>query len=267
MATLSPISGPAFPELGWVPAPAYILRRRAVLDILETMPRGPLLEIGCASGALLLDLDALGFECWGVDRSTSALALATRVTRGSLGQRLACELDPSWKDRFNYLVALEVLEHIADDRGALAEWRQYLCAGGHLLLSVPAHPQRWDASDVYAGHFRRYTRAQIEILLASVGLHLEFIYSYGFPVRNIIDRVRAPLFRRRVEWGDHRGLDRQQATDVSGIDRRTHVRLFGLYDNPFMRPFWELAFLAQRCFFKTELGTGYIVLARLDESV
>jgi len=48
--------GHSFPEYGLVPAPSYLLRRWAVLKLLNTLPKGNVLEIGYASGTLLIDL-------------------------------------------------------------------------------------------------------------------------------------------------------------------------------------------------------------------
>lgn len=57
-----PVFGPVAPELGWVPAPRYLLRRSRVLRLLATVERGRLLEIGCGAGVLCQEVARLGFR-------------------------------------------------------------------------------------------------------------------------------------------------------------------------------------------------------------
>ena len=57
-----PILGVSAPERGRAPAPRYLLRRDRILDLIDGLPRGHLLEVGCGAGALLAD-----FCLWGSD--------------------------------------------------------------------------------------------------------------------------------------------------------------------------------------------------------
>ena len=66
------------------------------------------------------------------------------------------EIQNNWQETFDFILAFEVLEHIEDDVSALREWWNGVKFPGHRLLSVPAHPERWNASDEWEGHFRRY---------------------------------------------------------------------------------------------------------------
>jgi SAM-dependent methyltransferase len=59
---------------------------------------------------------------------------------------------------FDLAVCLDVLEHLDDDRGALAELRRVVRAGGALVVTVPAHPRLWSRHDEANHHRRRYTR-------------------------------------------------------------------------------------------------------------
>ena len=52
---LHPTYGPALPELNWVPAPSYLMRRHRVLRLLRDMAPCRVLDIGCGPGALLRD--------------------------------------------------------------------------------------------------------------------------------------------------------------------------------------------------------------------
>src|SRR3546814_10271932 len=68
--------------------------------------------------------------------------------------------------------AFDVLEHIEDDRLAIQEWIRWLAPNGKTILSVPAHRSRWGAGDVWAGHYRRYDRNDVEQLLVSCGMEV-----------------------------------------------------------------------------------------------
>jgi SAM-dependent methyltransferase len=91
--------------------------------------------------------------------------LARTATRGLSFTR-------SCPDReFDAAVLLDVLEHIADDRGFLRQFvAQRLRPGGLLLASVPAHQTLFTQHDVALGHHRRYSARELRDLLSSVGL-------------------------------------------------------------------------------------------------
>jgi SAM-dependent methyltransferase len=55
----------------------------------------------------------------------------------------------------------DVLEHIDDDRGFVERLRELMAPGGVVYVTVPAHQWLWSVTDVDAGHFRRYSTAQL----------------------------------------------------------------------------------------------------------
>lgn len=60
--------------------------------------------------------------------------------------------------RFDAVVYLDVLEHIADDHGELARAAALLRASGHLIVLAPAHQRLFSPFDAAIGHHRRYDR-------------------------------------------------------------------------------------------------------------
>ncbi len=60
------------------------------------------------------------------------------------------------------VVMVNVLEHIEDDRRALAQMLRILRPGGSLLLFVPALQGLMSKMDLMFGHFRRYGRSELE---------------------------------------------------------------------------------------------------------
>ncbi|MFY9153403.1 MAG: class I SAM-dependent methyltransferase [Prolixibacteraceae bacterium] len=58
---------------------------------------------------------------------------------------------------FDAVFALNVVEHIEDDKNALANCKKLLKKGGHLVILVPAFQSIFNHFDTALGHFRRYT--------------------------------------------------------------------------------------------------------------
>lgn len=75
--------------------------------------------------------------------------------------------------RFDAIVAVNVVEHIKDDRALVARLAAMLKPGGKLLIYVPACPFAYGSLDVALGHYRRYTRQTLAALLAGAGLHFD----------------------------------------------------------------------------------------------
>lgn len=84
---------------------------------------------------------------------------------------------PFGDEVFDVVIASEVFEHIADDRGAMAEISRVLKSGGLLAMSVPRFfPELiyWLISSEYhnvpGGHIRIYRRGQLKRLISLGGL-------------------------------------------------------------------------------------------------
>lgn len=89
---------------------------------------------------------------------------------------------PFADDSFDRVIASEVLEHIDDDEGALAELARVLRPGGTLAVTIPAHlPERvcWALSADYhapnqpGGHVRIYGAGELQRKMVAAGLDPE----------------------------------------------------------------------------------------------
>jgi SAM-dependent methyltransferase len=105
-----------------------------------------------------------------------------------------CTQIPFLEGSFDIVTALDVLEHIPDDRKAVAEMIRVLKPGGLLVLTVPALMSLWSDWDVSLHHQRRYLKNNLlELMDASVicCLHAAYINVLAVPVIWLVRRLRS----------------------------------------------------------------------------
>jgi SAM-dependent methyltransferase len=177
----------------WGTAPEFIgprhqLREGLLLDLFLSAGPGPeVLDAGAGQGSLSAKLAELGFEVTSSDASPAAVAVLRERVRGPVFEANVTSL-PLADETFDGAVLGEVLEHVEDDRSALAEIARVLRPGGVLALSVPANPKLFGPSDVWAGHVRRYTRPALIDACRSAGFTVERCVGWGFPVSRLYHR-------------------------------------------------------------------------------
>jgi glycosyltransferase involved in cell wall biosynthesis len=76
---------------------------------------------------------------------------------------------------FDTIVCANVLEHVEQDGEVLRGMRRLLGPGGRVVLIVPALHALYGSIDRAIGHYRRYTRTEIESKLAEAGFSLEHV--------------------------------------------------------------------------------------------
>ena len=79
-------------------------------------------------------------------------------------------------DRLDTIVALNVVEHIEDDVGALATMRGMLAPGGRIVILVPALQSIYGEMDRELGHFRRYGRASLTEVFRRAGFAVQTMF-------------------------------------------------------------------------------------------
>ncbi len=258
--------GIAATDIGWVPAPRYILRRATILELIANYPPGNVLEIGCGIGALLYDLSQRGFYGVGVEQSAQAFKMASQLLANVHSIKIVGKLTKQYGNSFEYLLSFEVLEHIKDDEKTLVEWAGYLKPEGILLISVPAHHSKWSNSDDWAGHYRRYERVEITNKLENAGFKVVSLHCYGWPLSNLIEPIRSWVHGRQLKKemliSSDNDSEKQKKTFRSGVERPVETLLYPLYANWIGRYVFSFFIYLQRFFYSTDLGTGYLVVAK-----
>ena len=197
----------------WGTAPDFVgprheLRERLLLDLfLSASPGLEILDAGAGQGTMSARLQRLGYDVTSTDVSEAAVEVLRTQLAGPVVEANVTDL-PFADATFDGVVLGEVLEHVEDDRGALAELARVLRRGGVLAASVPANPALYGPSDEWAGHVRRYTRGALLEACAGAGLTVNSCVAWGFPFSR--------LYHRHVY---ERYLDRHGAARPGGRHR------------------------------------------------
>lgn len=143
------------------------------------------MEAGCGNGnitSLLLDRQMV----MAVDNDESMLseikkrfALNSNVAirRLDLSSMPVAELKAF---NFDTVLCINALEHISDDSKVLDNFHAILEDGGYLILIVPAFKGLFCALDKAAGHFRRYSKREIEEKIRACGFSCVKLSYYNF---------------------------------------------------------------------------------------
>ena len=230
--------------------PWWRARARLTLALLDRIGvRAPdrVLDAGCGWGTTLDALERRGYRAVGADVSRRALEAIDRPGRALAELDLTGPL-PGEVGGFDAVLALDVIEHLDDDRAAVARLGALARPGGLVVVGVPALPDLFTEFDAIQGHRRRYLPETLRSAFAGTSLDLEQVFWWGAWLVPMLRRGRgkpkarpgdspsdvyrrylkvppwpAPLlFRAAFEWEQRRALDGKLAvgTSLFAIARR-----------------------------------------------
>lgn len=154
---------------------SYWYRHRAacIVRLLERFPPGgAVFDVGGGNGHVSLAMKRAGFAPVVVEPS----ATAARNARARGLRDVICATLQDAQFRAGVLPAaglFDVLEHIEDDHGFLADLARSLRDEGRLYITVPAFGWLWSEHDEQVGHYRRYTLRALRNLLRETGYEVE----------------------------------------------------------------------------------------------
>jgi SAM-dependent methyltransferase len=152
-------------------------------------PPARILDAGCGWGTTLFALEQAGFRAAGMDVSRRVLDRLDRPGRSLFEADLSCDILPGIMPPFDAILALDVIEHIDDDRAAVARLSRLIRPGGVLILSVPALPELFSEFDTIQGHRRRYLPDTLRAACDGAELEVARIFWWG--------QWLVPLLRRQ----------------------------------------------------------------------
>lgn len=142
-----------------------------------------LLNIGCGTGGTIPMLSKFG-SLDNVEVSQEAIDICRDKGFSNVKKIDGIKL-PFKDNEFDIAVALDVLEHIEDDSGALKEWHRILKKNGRVFITVPAYQWLWSEHDESLHHHRRYTLSGLHKKLNRAGFRVQkrtYAIVFSFPL-------------------------------------------------------------------------------------
>jgi SAM-dependent methyltransferase len=144
-----------------------------------------------AEGVLRYSSDSLffdigggnGFVASGLENKGISTVLVEPGVQGCLNaqkrnlKNIVCSTLENASFNDNALPAIglfDVIEHIDDDVEFLTRVHRSLIENGLVFITVPAFKTLWSNDDIKVGHFRRYTKKELEGKLKSIGFKIEY---------------------------------------------------------------------------------------------
>jgi SAM-dependent methyltransferase len=156
--------------------------RAFVLDLLRPHLGRTVMEVGSGLGDLAADLRGLerliltDVDDGCLERLRARFAGRADVEVAPLDLR---DDDPP-ASGLDTVLAVNVLEHIEDDAGALRRMASALRPGGRVVLFVPAYQSLYGPHDREAGHVRRYRPETLRWAVERAGLDVEVLHPVNF---------------------------------------------------------------------------------------
>jgi len=136
------------------------------------------LDVGCGWGVNLQALESGDYRVTGLDVSRKSLERHDAPTRSLIEADLTQDL-PAPQKPFDAVLALDVIEHLDDDRSAVKRMGRLLRPQGLALISVPARPDLFSDFDRIQGHRRRYVPETLRSVFEGSGLDVLNIFWWG----------------------------------------------------------------------------------------
>jgi glycosyltransferase involved in cell wall biosynthesis len=158
---------------------------RWMADVIRPYTGSRVLEIGAGIGNLTMHLVPREVY-WATDLNPEYLGTLERLRTNRPYLRIA-HVDATdassfpTEQSFDTVIFLNVLEHLADDAGALRNVYAALENGGTAVVLVPSDPKLFGTLDEVLGHCRRYTEKQLVEVGQAAGFTVERVLKFNRP--------------------------------------------------------------------------------------
>lgn len=164
---------------------------REIARLAANRPLTRILDVGCGDGLFFPELSRFG-DVHGVEPVTEALD-----PNGPWRARIhAGPLDAAYQpaERFDLVLALDVIEHLADPHAFLREIRRLIAPDGWFVATVPAFRVLWTAHDDLNEHVARFTKDEFTALLNANGfsvVHARYFFVLLFFAKLVVRCIEA----------------------------------------------------------------------------
>jgi ubiquinone/menaquinone biosynthesis C-methylase UbiE len=126
---------------------AHENKLKTLLNFLGEVQGKKILDLGCGGGYFSYALAKIGAEVTSVDYSEQAVNFAQKRYPGLNFQvGTVYDLSNYENDEFDYVVMMDIIEHVNDQQKAVEEARRVLKKGGKIILSTDLKDTYWDNS-------------------------------------------------------------------------------------------------------------------------
>lgn len=188
--------------------------------VLDQIKRTDLvLDLGCNDGSISQLMAKKAKEVVGTDIDTNLLRIAKKRAKEARIENISFEMIdaetkfPFRKNSFDAVVAVDVIEHIDNYKGALREVHRILKKDGRFVLSVPNVDTTWKRKLKKNGFFYysdfdhkiEFTKSQLQDLLRSHQFKIVSmdVMVYDTPWAGMIDLIGGfslSLYHRLIVW-------------------------------------------------------------------
>lgn len=117
------------------------------------------------------------------------------------------DIGNKYKNYFDSIIYIDVLEHVKDDLKELLCVKKSLRNGGYVCIFVPALPFLYSDHDKSIGHFRRYRKKQLYSLLKNAGFEVVDLHYFDI-IGIIIWLVIYKILKKKPNPGNVRFYDK-----------------------------------------------------------
>ncbi len=151
----------------------FIVRRKLVHKLINLYKPGSkklsILDVGCGTGKLIEELKKYG-DVTGIDIAEEAIKFSE--SRGLKNIVKNSIEDYQANEKFDCVIALDVLEHCQDDTKAIKKISSFLKKNGIAIIFVPALKCFWGKRDIISHHFRRYQYDELSDKFREAGFQI-----------------------------------------------------------------------------------------------
>ena len=238
-----------------------VLKRRKLAEIVGMLGETHglrCLDLGSDNGVISLMLRQRGGRWASADLTDESVASIRSLVETDV-HRVDAGALPFDDGEFDRVVVVDMLEHVADEAGFVAELRRITKAGGRLVVNTPnlkhtalrRFRHLLGQTDEKHGHLRPgYTPSRLRELLGD-GFTLEERHTYSRFFSELVDTAVHWAVERLGKRGSSKGMV------VTGNDVARHLKVFRAYSaiHPFMAAIASLDTLIP-------WASGYMLIAR-----